>query len=273
MNNPLSFSSRHFYLDQLAEGVFAAISRLDGWAIASTGIVDLGDRTLIYDTTMTPASAADLKVAAETLFNRPVHLVINSHYHNDHIWGNQVFDPQADIISTAKTRELILTEGKGEIEWFADITPKRLEELQVQAREAKDKNVLHHLGVVNTYYQAVQSALAGLQPRLPNLTFIGEMTFQGTRRTARLIPYEFGHTGSDAILYLPELSVFMEDLLFIVSSYLMGTPTCFWLFCPKSETGSRNSPWAWTWVIQAHRLMGIIDLNGWLKRHWTGIIG
>jgi glyoxylase-like metal-dependent hydrolase (beta-lactamase superfamily II) len=41
------------------------------------------------------------------------------------------------------------------------------------------------------------------------------MTFEGSKWSAKLITYEGGHCGSDAILYLPEDGiVFMEDLLF-----------------------------------------------------------
>ncbi len=65
----------------------------------------------MYDTFTSPQAAEDLRQAAEQLFSRPARIVINSHYHNDHIWGNQAFGQDVDIISTAKTRQLILTEG------------------------------------------------------------------------------------------------------------------------------------------------------------------
>jgi glyoxylase-like metal-dependent hydrolase (beta-lactamase superfamily II) len=42
-------------------------------------------------------------------------VVINSHYHNDHIWGNQVFLPDAQIIASRRTRH------------FVDVTELRME--------------------------------------------------------------------------------------------------------------------------------------------------
>ena len=59
-------TSRHFRLEQLADGVYAAIHSEGGEAIGNAGIVDLGDRTLVYDTFFTPQAAADLRFAAET---------------------------------------------------------------------------------------------------------------------------------------------------------------------------------------------------------------
>ena len=109
--------SPHFTIHELAQGVFAAIATRGGAAISNSGIIDLGDSTLIYDTFLTPQAAKDLRTAAIELTGRDPEIIVNSHYHNDHIWGNQVFSPQARIISTSQTRQLIQTEGKAELEW------------------------------------------------------------------------------------------------------------------------------------------------------------
>ena len=58
--NRTLFGSKHFQLQQVAEGVYAAIHIDGGAAIGNAGIVDLGDRTLIYDTFFTPQTAEDL---------------------------------------------------------------------------------------------------------------------------------------------------------------------------------------------------------------------
>jgi len=215
MGNINSFSSRHFRLEQLADGVYAAINAEDGWAISNAGIIDLGDRTLIYDSFMSPEAARDLRDTAEKLTGRPVHAVINSHPHNDHIWGNQVFSANVDIISTARTRELIITEGPVEIQGFRDVAQTRLEALEAQFAEARDETTRNHLRVFIIYFQAIIATLPVLQIRFPNLTFTGELTFSGPKRTAKLITFEGGHSGSDAILHLPDDGImFMSDLLF-----------------------------------------------------------
>jgi len=58
--------SRHFRVEQLTEGVYAAIHVDGGWAIGNAGIVDLGKRTLVFDTGLTPQAAYDLRTAAKT---------------------------------------------------------------------------------------------------------------------------------------------------------------------------------------------------------------
>ena len=69
-------------------------------------------------------------MAAEAVTGKRVDKVINSHYHNDHIWGNQVFRPHSDIISSIETRRLIGTSGREEYDWYGENSSSRLIELQ-----------------------------------------------------------------------------------------------------------------------------------------------
>ena len=216
MSKVNSFSSRHFLLEQLAEGVYAAINAADGWAISNAGIIDLGDRTLVFDASMSPEAARDLCTAAEGFTGHPATIVIDSHYHNDHIWGNQAFPAEVDIISTTRTRELIASDGPKEIQEFQEIAQKHLETLETQIAEAHDKATLDNLKLHITYYQAINATLPILQLRLPNITFSGSLIFKGSRRSAILNTYEGGHCANDTVLYLPNDGiVFMSDLLFI----------------------------------------------------------
>lgn len=147
---------------------------------------------------------------------RRVSLVINSHPHYDHVWGNQAFAPDVNILSTHRTRDLIATEGLEEIDSFRRLAPIRLEAACTQRAQIRDEIQQAQVDYMITYYEAIIAALSGLQIRLPTLTFEGTLRLQGTRRSAELISYDGAHSGSDAILYLPEdRVVFMGDLLFV----------------------------------------------------------
>jgi glyoxylase-like metal-dependent hydrolase (beta-lactamase superfamily II) len=217
------YQSKHFTLEQIGEGVYTAIARPEGWAISNAGIIDLGDRTLVFDTFMTPMAAHDLRLAAESLTGREVSLVINSHYHNDHIWGNQDFHPEADIISTAATRHLIGTGGMQEYTYYKDNSESRLKALRKQYNGIKDQERRQELAPQLTYYQALAETMPILEVRPPNLTFVEDLEFHGSQRSAVLIPTSGGHTASDAILYLPELKIlFLSDLLFVQCHPYLG---------------------------------------------------
>jgi glyoxylase-like metal-dependent hydrolase (beta-lactamase superfamily II) len=201
----------------LAEGVYAAIHIDGGGAIGNAGIVDLGDRTLIYDTFMAPQPAEDLRRAAEALTGRPIDAVISSHWHNDHIWGNQVFDASTDIISTGETRRMFLaTRGHGAYDAFMAEAEANLEATRAQLQAAEEEGERRQLALWVDYHQSVVATKPILEIRAPNLTFEGRLALHGSDRSAELMAFEGGHTESDVVLFLPqERIVFMSDLLFI----------------------------------------------------------
>jgi len=209
--------SKHFRLQQLTDGVYAAIHIHGGAAIGNAGIVDLGDRTLIYDTFLTPQAAEDLRIAAEALTGRPIDAVLNSHWHNDHIWGNQVFGANTEIVSTEETRRLfIATRGHGAYDSFMANAETNLESTRAQFQATEEEGQRRQLALWIDYHQSVVEAKPILQVRAPNLTFAQRLAFHGTDRSAELIAFVGGHTESDAVLFLPQEEIaFMSDLLFI----------------------------------------------------------
>lgn len=215
-NRPLPFS-RHFRLEQLAEGIYAAIHQEGGGAIGNAGIVDLGDRTLVYDTFVAPRPAEDLRAAAEALTGRPVDTVVDSHWHNDHVWGNQVFGPRADVVSTVETRRLMVdARDHGGYQSELDEAEAELEAARARFEAAQDEGQRREHALWMDEYRTVVEAKPVLQVRVPNVTFTPHMAFHGTRRSAELVEYTGGHTRSDAALFLPQDGIaFVSDLLFV----------------------------------------------------------
>jgi len=208
--------SRHFRLERLADGLYVSIASDTGAATCNAGIVDLGDRTLIFDPFLTPTAAEGLRAAAAQLTSRPAAYVVNSHYHNDHIRGNQVFSVDTEIISTTLTRELIATKGVNEIRWDTGNSPEQLHVFEERLKTETDANTRKDIAFWVAYHRSIIESLPMLELRLPNWTFDKRLVFHGSRRTAEVITFGGGHTESDSILYLPaERIAFMGDLLFI----------------------------------------------------------
>ncbi|RMH95857.1 MAG: MBL fold metallo-hydrolase [Calditrichaeota bacterium] len=209
-------TSRHFRIEKLADGVYAAIHKPGGYGICNAGIVDLGEKTLIFDPFISPEAARDLLRAAEALTSYPVAYVVNSHFHNDHIRGNQVFAPPATVISTTRTRELIAQHEPEAIAAEKDYAPKRLKQFQAALQAEQDSLKRRELSLMVDYFQALAESNPQLKVTLPNQTFDTQLILRGKDRTVKLISYGKGHTESDLIMILPkEKIVFTGDLLFI----------------------------------------------------------
>jgi len=207
--------STHFSLEEIGPGIYAAIHKPGGAAIANAGIVDLGDATLVFDTLISPAAAADLRKAAETLTGRPVNYVFNSHYHNDHIRGNQVF-PQAQIISTTETLELIRTAGMQELDWDQNEAPKRFQHFRTIYENTQAPDEREKIQFPLDYYRVLVESLEGLEMVEPQHTFTERLALSGSSRTVELLTYGGGHTGDDGFLFVPDAGVlFLADLLFV----------------------------------------------------------
>ena len=215
--------SKHFQLQRLAEGVYAAVASDRGYAICNAGIIDAGDRTIIFDTFLSPDPAKDLLRAAKRLTPQNTFRVVNSHYHNDHIRGNQVFPPDVDILSTETTLEGIIHKEPETIKWEKENIPKALVNTKSKLRLEKDPKRRQALILSSVYYEAILKSHPKLETRLPNVTFEGSLVMHGSRRRIELLTLA-GHTDSDLVLYLPDEKIaFMSDLLFVnYHPYLPG---------------------------------------------------
>ncbi len=87
-----------------------------GYMVNSTLII--GDSgAIIIDTGFTDEIGVHLRKEVAKLTRKPVKVVINTHHHGDHTFGNAAF-PDAKVISSEMCRKLLL---EGEAEWLAII--------------------------------------------------------------------------------------------------------------------------------------------------------
>jgi cyclase len=199
-----TFTSSHFRIELLAPGVYAAIATENGYAGSNSGIVDLGDKTIIFDSFLTPVAAKDLQRAAEQLTHHPIAFVVNSHFHNDHIRGNQVFPPDVEIISTTKTRDAIQQIEPEQIKWEIQNVPQFILDTEDAIDNESDDFLRRDLRLQLTYYKAVSESDPDLNTRLPNITFDTKLVIHGSRRNVDLMYVGGGHTPGDCIMLLPD---------------------------------------------------------------------
>ena len=185
--------SAHFTYHELAEGVWAAIVISTGLAASNSGIVDLGDHTLIFDTTLSPASAADLRNAAENLTGRSVSHVFNSHFHNDHVFGNAIFHSTTEIYATARTREIMAEKTETSIVEFKNYWPEATGRsgLKAQKSQKMKPSDLDYQDSVR-FAQSIIDTFPQLELRLPDHTFTDDWNSKGPNAPSSLSPLAAG---------------------------------------------------------------------------------
>jgi len=207
------FHSKHFTVQEVSENIFAVIHSDGGWQIGNSGIIDLGDSTLLFDTGLTPQSARHLREASIHHTGREPTYVVNSHYHNDHIRGNQCFK-ESKTISTSLTRELIDSKGREDIASDTRHVKQQLKNLRELA-EKNQPNDRSYIEQFQPYWEGIKESLSNLELCLPELTFKEKHVIHGSEKPAILVEFNQGHTDNDCVLFLPEDGVlFCGDLLF-----------------------------------------------------------
>jgi hypothetical protein len=181
---------------------------------------------LLFDETLAAALAPyrRFRHVAETFTRRSVGVVANGHFHHDHIWGNQAFGPNTQIVSSIRTRPLVSTAGMKEFQWYAANSARKLASLRSQLELAQDTEQRSELSLWIGYYEGLVEALPHLSVRLPTITFENRLVIHGAKRSAELITFEDAHTGSDTVLWLP------EDKIIFMSICCLSTAI------PTSET-------------------------------------
>jgi glyoxylase-like metal-dependent hydrolase (beta-lactamase superfamily II) len=220
------YRSNNFEIHQLAEGVFACIHKFGGKAICNTGIIDNGRETLVFDTFLSPEVAEEIQQVVDHYGLSPLRYVVNSHAHNDHIRGNQVFSTEVDIISTSRCAELIAEWEKEEIPAEKAYAPplvaqydSLLQHFHGDTTGREYKNILMWL----PYFETLAESHLKVRTRLPNLIMEDSLSLDGPERRIRLLTQGAGHTESDVILYLPDDRVlFTADLVFNEMHPYMG---------------------------------------------------
>ncbi|HOO34121.1 MAG TPA: MBL fold metallo-hydrolase [Thermotogota bacterium] len=213
------FDSENFNLFELTEGVYAAIE-IGKSCGSNAGFIDLGDRTVIFDTFLNIDASKELKKASELLTGKKASIVINSHSHSDHIIGNCLFD-EAVLISSPETRTAIETIKK-EFDEEKDEYGKRIEEIEKLFETETDEGTISNLK--NEYKFLSNFTKPGVDIRVPDASIDGETVLYGSKRTIKLMKYDKAHSSGDLVAYIPEEKIcFTGDLLFSSSHPWIGS--------------------------------------------------
>jgi cyclase len=169
-----------FRLQMIGKGVWAAIASDEGLAGGNAGFVIGDDGVAVIDTFQDPRPAKALLDQIRKLTPLPIRFVVNTHYHFDHVNGNDVFAAAgATIVAHRNVRAWLRTENIKMLD--PPVTPEK--KVRVQSLP------------------------------LPTIVHDGHISlYLGSRRID--IRYYPGHTGGDSVVWIQDThDVFCGDML------------------------------------------------------------
>jgi glyoxylase-like metal-dependent hydrolase (beta-lactamase superfamily II) len=193
--------------------------------IEGNALFIVNDRdVVVVDTALFPSSAAIMAAELRKLTDKPVRYVVNTHWHDDHHGGNQVYRelwPGAEFVAHRLTRQDAITlthEARpGVLAGYAEqiATVRRWAE---QGHDDAGKPVDEaRKGRIDRYVALLQTVIDGLDEvvaTLPDLVFDDALILRRGERTIEIRFLGLGNTRGDVVVFLPnERIVATGDLM------------------------------------------------------------
>ena len=215
------FTSDTHHFEQVADGVYFV--RYTRPMFNSNSMVIVNDEdVVVVDSHITPASGRELIASIRQLTDKPISVLVNTHFHYDHAHGNQAFMP-VKIVGHDFTRRKMagapLDEGTFQRELAGQ--PMALERLQGLLAETEDAEQRQGLEQRIALVKAHIDATKEVDPVPPNITLNERLTLVRGERDIQIVFCGRAHTGGDVVVYLPkERIVFTGDMMLGGPSWL-----------------------------------------------------
>ncbi|MFW9768872.1 MAG: MBL fold metallo-hydrolase [Candidatus Thorarchaeota archaeon] len=175
-------------LSKLADGIYASTDGTNG---GNHGAIVLEDEVIMIDAGMVHQKSRVTKDFLEQESGLPILKLIFTHYHSDHVFGAQAFEPVSLIASELMRKGC---EENLENDWKIEILKKNYEGMKDERPE-------------------LWKSLDDLSIRLPDIVFKNQLILGNNKEV--LVKLMGGHTaGSSVIISETHNTIFIGDLIF-----------------------------------------------------------
>ncbi len=204
-----------FEQKEIAPGVIVFVSQEPG--IGNTVALITDRDVLAIDSRISPLESRAMLNAIRERTDKPVRYLINTHWHDDHIWGNQSFTaecPGIEILSHYHTREAILTRAAPGLEDQIKRIGEKIVEREAIIERGTDEQgtpltteqrtqMIQRIETFRAFHRESQT----IQPTPPTLVFEKELVLHRGKEIIRIAHLGKGHTEGDVVVYLPDRKV------------------------------------------------------------------
>lgn len=223
-----------FHVEKLSDNVYAAIrNNAPGLGADGTSVFIINDDdVVVVDTTGSLAGAREELAALRKLTSKPVRFVVNTHWHFDHVTGNQIYReafPNAEFIAHATTREDLAAKSESSRkqmaaslpQFIADLRGAVVKEQNLAGEPINDAERASYLSDVAQAEGVIEEA-PQVHVTLPSITLTGSLTLYRGKRTIEIRQLGRSHTRGDVIVWLPEEKIAIAGDLVVHPVPLMG---------------------------------------------------
>ncbi|HEY9284459.1 MAG TPA: MBL fold metallo-hydrolase [Pyrinomonadaceae bacterium] len=225
-----------FEVQRVAEGVYAVVRRepLGLWFEANNVLIVNDEDVVVVDSNISPAATREVIGALRKITAKPVRYVVNTHWHEDHVIGNQAWReayPAVEFVGHASTLRdfpaVGLANRKQAVEGGASLAAMFRKQI-AEGRSLADGAALaeeERAGYAQTadLIERYVAESPAFRVVLPTLTVEDRLTLVRGARTIEIRHLGRGHTGADLVVYLPKESIVVAGDLVVWPVPLVGT--------------------------------------------------
>jgi glyoxylase-like metal-dependent hydrolase (beta-lactamase superfamily II) len=226
-----SVNTKERSVTKVAEGIYMIRhpEAADDFPQGNTTVI-IGDReVLVVDSCYLPSAAREDIAQIKQWTNKPVHYLVNTHWHNDHVHGNRAYFeafPDLQIVAHLETQRQMdgfIPSNMVRFEAFNQTQKQLLESGKEQdgtpLTEARKKAIAGTLAGREKVWQEFKTFVY----QSPTVTFNQEFTVNLGNREVQVKHLGRGNTAGDAVVYLPKEKLLLAgDLLDYPVPYLGG---------------------------------------------------
>jgi len=227
---------------KVAEGIYAFIAAEPRTGLVSGNSVAIigSEGVLVVDSGHIPSLTRKMIAEIRKLTSQPVRFVVNTHWHPDHLAGNQEYRtafPGVVIVSTPVT----LAQAAAQDPFYLDVDksglPAAVDSLKKTLQTGKRRNgsplsdedkqyIADEIGDLEAFLPEMRQ----IKLTLPDVTFEKALDISLGNRQVKVMFLGRGNTGGDAVIYVPDAKVLMTgDLVVNPTPYAFGSYFGEWI--------------------------------------------
>jgi glyoxylase-like metal-dependent hydrolase (beta-lactamase superfamily II) len=224
-----------FTMQALADGVYAAIRQEPvGFGVDANNLFVIDDEgVVVVDSNFGATSTREVLTALRAITDRPVTHVINTHPHDDHVLGNQVYRdafPRAAFIAHAFTRDYLPGRGLAARQRQVATLPgfkAQLERMLAEGQTSSGRALTEEeragyasdVGLIRRYLADARS----FDVVLPTLAVSDRLTLYRSGHEIEILFSGGGHTAGDLVVHLPRQRIVATGDLVVAPVPLVGS--------------------------------------------------
>jgi glyoxylase-like metal-dependent hydrolase (beta-lactamase superfamily II) len=232
---PPGLPQQNYEIVQVAEGIHAFVAGESRSGVVQGNIVLIvgQEAALVVDAGQFPSTARRVAADIRRLTDRPVRVLVNTHWHGDHLLANHVLQESFPGLVTVAHAETRRAGPKFYGEWAKQVAefPRMIQTLRERVATGKKRDGSPLSDDEKAGYAAdaddLSAVLADVQDSRytpADMTFEDEVTFHLGGREVRVSRLGRGNTAGDAVLWVPDAKVLVTgDTVVYPTPYSFGS--------------------------------------------------